>query len=140
MSNEKLFEGFDAAKQARYEAELVERYGDDARRTIAESKRRMAGWSKADGERLSRDWISFGTRLVALVEDGAAADDPRVQQVVAEHHRWLVNFWTPDRDSYTGLGQTYADNPEFRAQFDARHPRLAEFLRDAMAAYAQANL
>lgn len=140
MSTDKLFEGFDAEKQARYEAELVERYGEDVKGNIAESKRRMAGWTGADQERLSGQWNAINERLTVLVVDGAAVDDPRVQEVIRDHHRWLVNFWTPDRDSYTGLGQMYADNPQFREKLDAQHPRLAEFLRDAMAAYATANL
>ena len=100
----------------------------------------MAGWGRADGERLSRDWTSFGDRLIPLIEAGAAVEDPRVQAVVADHHRWLTNFWTPQRESYTGLGQLYADSSDFAAPLNARHPRLAEFLRDAMAAYARVNL
>lgn len=140
VSTEQLFEGFDADKQARYEAELVQRYGDQVTGHIAESKQRMAGWDKADGARLSRDWDSFGERLVDLIDAGADVEDARVQEVIADHHRWLVNFWTPNRDSYTGLGHLYVDSPQFKAQFDARHPRLAEFLRDAMAAYARENL
>lgn len=140
MNMEKLFEGFDAERQARYEAELVDRYGDEAAGHIADSKQRMAGMTGADGQRLTQDWTSFGTRLVELIEAGAAVDDPRVQAVVADHHRWLTNFWTPNRESYTGLGEMYADNPGFSDPLNARHPRLAGFLRAAMAAYARANL
>ncbi|MFE5940807.1 MerR family transcriptional regulator [Streptomyces sp. NPDC056470] len=49
MKPEELFEGLDPAKQARYETELVEKYGKEAEEHIAESKRRMAGWDKAPG-------------------------------------------------------------------------------------------
>jgi DNA-binding transcriptional MerR regulator len=140
VSTEKLFEGFDADKQARYEAELVERYGDEVEPHIRESRSRMAGWTPEQAERIQREWAGFGPRLVALIDAGAPVDDPRVQEVIGEHYRWVTNFWTPNRESYPGLGQTYADTPDFRAQFDAQHPRLAEFLRDAMAAYAAANL
>jgi hypothetical protein len=140
MQPEKLFDGFDAEKQARYEAELVDSHGESAASHIAESKRKMSGWSKADAQRVQEQWGTFGPRLVALVEAGAPVDDPRTQEVIAEHYRWITNFWTPDRESYPGLGSTYAEHPEFRAQFDAQHPALAEYLRDAMAAYAQANL
>jgi MerR family transcriptional regulator, thiopeptide resistance regulator len=140
VNTKAMFEGFDAERQARYEAELVERYGDRMIPEIQESKRSMAGWTAEQTERIQREWAGFGPRLVALIEAGAAADDPRVQEVIGEHHRWITNFWTPNRESYPGLGQLYADHPDFRSQFDAQDPRLAEFLRDAIAAYAEANL
>jgi MerR family transcriptional regulator, thiopeptide resistance regulator len=140
VRTEELFENFDAERQARYEAELIERHGDDARTHIEESKRRMSGWTKADAARIQEQWGTFGPRLVELIEAGAAVDDPRVRDVIAEHYRWVANFWTPNRESYAGLGQTYHDHPDFRVQFDAQHPRLAEFLRDAMATYARTNL
>lgn len=140
MRPEELFENFDAAKQARYETELVERYGDATRSGIAESKRKMSGWSKADAERIGREWAGFGPRLVALIEAGVPVDDERTVEVIDDHFRWINNFWTPNRDSYTGLGHMYSDNAEFRAQFDAQHPRLAEYLRDAMGGYARARL
>jgi DNA-binding transcriptional MerR regulator len=140
VSTEKLFEGFDAERQARYEAELVDRYGDDVTEHIAQSKRRMAGWTPERSARVGSEWAGFGPRLVALIEAGAEVDDAGVQEVIGEHYRWVTNFWTPDRESYPGLGRTYADAPDFRVRFDAQHPRLAEFLRDAMAAYARASL
>lgn len=140
MSTERLFEGFDAERQARYEAELIERVGEAAIEHIEGSKRRMAGWGPERSERIQRQWAGFGPRLVELITAGVPVDDPRVQEIIGEHYRWVCNFWTPNRESYPGLGQLYADAPDFRVQFDAQHPRLAEFLRDAMAAYARANL
>jgi DNA-binding transcriptional MerR regulator len=140
VSTEQLFDGFDADRQARYEAELVERYGDDVAPHIEQSKAAMAGWTPEQTARVQREWASFGPRLVELIEAGAGVGDPRVQEVIGQHYRWVTNFWTPDRQSYPSLGQLYADAPDFRSQFDAQHPRLAEFMRDAMAAYATANL
>jgi hypothetical protein len=40
---------------------------------------------------------------------------------------------------FAGLGQMYVEHPDFRARFDGIRPRLAEFLRDAMARYAAAR-
>jgi DNA-binding transcriptional MerR regulator len=137
---EQWFEGFDADRQARYEAELVERYGEGMTEHIAASKQRMQSWTKQDVEAIQRDWATFSARIGALLESGAAADDPRVLDALDFHRAWLSRFWTPDRESYTGLGELYADHPDFRAQFEAQRPGLADFLRDAMAAYAQGRL
>ncbi len=140
MRPEDMFENFDPAKQARYEAELVQRYGDDIVPHIEQSRQRVGRWTKADAERIQADWRTFGPALAALIDDGRPVGDPAVQEAIAGHYRWICNFWTPNRESYPGLGQLYVDSPEFRAQFDAVDPRLAEYLRDAMTAYAEANL
>ncbi|GAB7039769.1 MerR family transcriptional regulator [Catenuloplanes niger JCM 9533] len=134
MSTEQLFEGFDADRQARYEAELIERYGAGAATAIAESRERTAG----QGAELRAEWAGIEDRVVALLD--SAPESPAVQAVIADHYRWITRHWTPDRESYTGLGRLYVDSPDFRARFDARDPRLAEFLRDAIAVYAQASL
>lgn len=140
MHPEQLFDNFDPARQERYEAELVERYGERVEPHIAESKRRMARWTRDDADRSRREWATFGPALVELIEAGRPVDEPAVQEVIARHYRWVCQFWTPDRESYPGLGQLYVDSPEFRAQFDAVDSRLAEYLRDAIAAYASASL
>ena len=41
---------------------------------------------------------------------------------------------------FQGLGQHYADHPEFRANYDKYRPGLADFMRDAMAYYAEHTL
>lgn len=132
---EHWFDGFDAQTEAKLEAEAAERWGAE---TVRRSK---AAYQKLDKEQLKREWAENLTALVELVEAGLAVDDPRVFEVLDRHYNWLVGgHWTPDRESYTGLGNLYADEPRFRKNFDKTHPRLAEFLRDAMAAYAKAKL
>ena len=49
-------------------------------------------------------------------------------------------FWTPNRESYTGLGRMYVDNARFTATYDAFAAGLAPYLRDAIAVFAAANL
>ncbi|MGH3738795.1 MAG: MerR family transcriptional regulator [Micromonosporaceae bacterium] len=132
---EHWFDGFDAQTEAQLEEEAAERWGADVVRTAKQS------YQKADKEQLKREWAENLTALVELVEAGLAPDDPQVFDVFDGHYRWLsAGHWTPDRESYTGLGNLYADEPRFRRNFDATDPRLAEFLRTAMAAYARARL
>ena len=85
-------------------------------------------------------WAAQLTTLAGLIDAGHAPADAPVQEAVAGHYRWITQYWTPNRESYTGLGDLYADDPRFRANFDRTDPRLAEFLRAAMAEYARTNL
>lgn len=102
--------------------------------------RRMQGMTREDVTRMQAQYGDALNGLVELVEAGVPADDPRTLDAMDRHHTWLRNFWTPNKESYAGLGELYYDHPDFRAQFDTLHPGLAAFVRDAMAAYANARL
>jgi DNA-binding transcriptional MerR regulator len=140
MRPEELFEGFDAEKQRGYEAELVDRYGEQAQEKIDESWRRIGGMSKDDVARIQADLAERDAEYAALLDEGVDPADPRVQAVTARHHAWVSQFWTPDAEAFAGLGDMYVEHPEFHARYDAIRPGLAEYVRDAMAVYAVESL
>ncbi len=140
MSTDELFAGFDQQRQAAYEQELVDRFGDDVSEPMAQSRASTVGWEQRDYAEAQSAFASIDDRLVELIEQGATPDDPAVQAVVTEHYTVVARFWTPDAERYAGLGQLYVDHPDFRARYDDVHPRLAEFLRDSMAVYSQEGL
>ena len=135
MKSSDIFEGADDAQQEKWEQELVEKH-PDAASNIAESKRRMSGWSKEDGTLIQKELAEIDARLVELIDAGVAPEDPRTQEVIADHFRWVSQFWSPNAESYVGLGDMYNDSPEFLERFNGIHPKLAAFQRDAMAHYA----
>jgi DNA-binding transcriptional MerR regulator len=137
MPVDKLFEGFDPEQQAEYEKEIAAKYGDES---VAQSRRRTAGWTPAQFAAVDGAYREVDARLVALLTSGVAPDDSRVASVLADHYAIVDQFWTPDRESYKGLGHMYVDDPRFRARHDEEHPQLAEYKRDAMAAYAELHL
>ncbi|MET8575781.1 TipAS antibiotic-recognition domain-containing protein [Streptomyces sp. NPDC005012] len=140
MALEDLFDGIDPARQAVHEAELVDRFGEEARHHIEESRRRTAGWDRDRAGRAVAEYEAVEDAAVGLIEAGVAPGDPRAVELMDRQYRAVAAFWTPDRESFTGLGRMYADSPEFRARYDAKHPELADFLSAAMAAYARERL
>jgi MerR family transcriptional regulator, thiopeptide resistance regulator len=131
------FEGFDAAKQEELQEEARQRWGaEHVDAANAKVKDKSKQWWQAEG----RKWAEQLSALVGLIDAGHQPGDAEVLDVLDGHYQWISGMWTPNRESYTGLGQVYADDPRFRAKFDQTDPRLAEFMRDAMAAYAQARL
>ena len=135
-----LYAGLDPAKQAAYEADLVERFGPDVQPTIDDSKRRMSTWTASEKAAIPATFAGFEARLAELLVAGADPSAPDVQAVVAEHYHYICRFWTPDANAYAALGDLYVEHPDFKARKDAVHPGLAEFERDAMAVYAIAKL
>lgn len=137
MPAEALFVGFDPALQAEYEKEIAAQYGEES---VAETRRRTAGWTPDEFRGVAAAYGEIEDRLIPLIDAGAAPGDETVLSVIADHYAIVDRFWTPDAAAYTGLGRMYVDDPRFRARYDDRHPQLAGFVRDAMAAYSRARL
>ena len=140
MASEEMFEGFSPEKQKQYEEELVDRYGDGMRAKIEDSKNRIKGWTKEDFEASTERWNAFLRELGALAEAGETPESDDVQALIPSHRAWLEPYWTPVRESYIGLGQMYAEHPDFRKQFDAVREGLADFCAEAMRVYAEREL
>lgn len=132
------FDGFDdPAKQDALQEEARQRWGaEHVDNANAHVKNKPKQWW-ADQQTA---WQEQLLSLVELIEAGNAPGDEPVQQAIAGHYQWIRGFWEPNRESYTGLGHLYADEPRFRENFDKTDARLAEFLRDAMGVYAERNL
>ena len=138
MSAEQLFEGFSphSEKAARLAREAADRWGE----TAIESQGRSKNWSDAKWTAVKAQGAQATDRLAELARAGVPVDDDRVLEAVGEHREWLENFWTPDAESYAGLGRLYRDDERFRSQYEAIQPGFAEYLRDAIGTYARTRM
>lgn len=143
MSDKELYNGFDKAKQKEYEQYLINRFGDKMKNILHASKTKTANWSKDDWDNCNQEWDSICKDLATLLEKNMAIDASEVQNTIQRHHKWLP--WTGQactREAYAGLGQGYSGF-EWKSAFikyDAHHPRLANFMSEAMEFYANKNL
>lgn len=136
-----MFDGFDHTE---YRDEVQNRWGADAyargdawwRGMSADDK---AAWQQRVAD-LARDWIR-------AAESGVAADSPSAQDLARRHVEWLTGIpGTPtgaDTRAYVmGLGDMYVADPRFGANYAtaAGGSVGAEFVRDALYAYAEREL
>lgn len=137
---ETMFDGFD---HTRYEAEVTERWGADAYRTADAwwrglSADERAAW-KARVALLQSDWIEAW-------QSGVAPDAEAAQALAQRQYEWLSGApgtpqtpeGRPTKAYFTGLGDMYVADPRFGRHYGG--PEGAAFVRDAMRAYAEANL
>lgn len=134
-----LFEGF-GAKQAQWEEDLIDRYGEGVRAEFAESRQQTAGWTRRDHADAAARYDDLDARMLTVLRAGEAPESEAAFAVLDDHHAEVARFWTPNAEAYAGLGRLYVEHADFRARYDRLDPRLAEFYRDAMAAYAVARL
>ncbi|MEU2513937.1 MerR family transcriptional regulator [Streptomyces syringium] len=132
---ENLFEGFEPSS-AEDDAEVRERWPE----AWAESRQAVETMTAEDTERWQREVTAQMIRLAEFMVAGTPVDDPAVQAEMDAHYQSICRFWTPNAAAYKGLGQTYVDDPRFRANYDKIADGLAVYQRDAMVVYADARL
>lgn len=140
---ENMFDGFD---HTRYKQEVEERWGAEAyadgdRWWRGQTADERAAWQKRVAD-LNHGWI-------AAAERGIATDSAEAQALARSHVAWLTSVpGTPaanggDIKAYViGLGELYLADPRFGANYATADggTRGAEFVREALRVYAEANL
>lgn len=130
MDAQQAFDGFD---HAQYEQEVSERWG-------AEAWRSGQDWWGSLGEEgraaFQQEHVDLVAGYAAARDAGAAPDSDAVQALAARHWRWIAASWQrePEVDAFIGLTDMYVADDRFAASYGGRE--AAEFVRDAMRAYA----
>jgi len=130
---------FDGLIENPHEAEARERWGDTA---IDESYERIRRLPEEDRELLTsgRGFTEVHERLAVLKAQGLPVDDPRVQDVIARHHYVVSLAWTPNAETYVGLGEMYVADERFRKNIGQGDDALVHYLVDAMKVFAAEKL
>jgi len=139
MKDREMFSGFSKEKQAEYEKQLIDRFGDGAKAHIEESKKNASKWSKADEENFKKEFDEICKDLTRLLKQKYEAPSKEVQSVIRRHYLWLKKCWTPTRESYAGHGQFIADS-DLRKAYEAYHPQLPQFISEAIQIFANKEL
>ena len=135
MPAENLFHGFDFSPE--YIAREIER--NDAPE-VAEVQRNTADWSAEDFQTFTDEGLALERRLLALLRDGVAAHDEAALAVIEDDMALQRKVWSPHKDGYIQLAEAITEPSEWRTHLDSLDPRLAEYLRDAMLAYANTRM
>lgn len=78
--------------------------------------------------------------MAAAIDQGLKTDSDEVQVIIHRHYQMISRFYDPSKEVYIGLTELYAEHPDFRKFFDVYHPRMIEFIGEAMRFYANKNL
>ena len=96
-------------------------------------------WSHVDKRQVHLDWDILYKDISSSVDD-ISPSSPEIQSLMARHYAIASRFYPPSREAYIGLGLFYQDNPDMKAYHNAYHPKMVDFLGEAIYAYAQRNL
>jgi len=135
MDKQELFEVFGDFDPAEYEDEVQERWCDtDA---YKESARRTARYTKADWQRFKDESEKIGLSIVALMDEGVSATEPRAMDAV-ERARLQIDTWfyPCSREMHVALAEMYITDPRFTATYEKIHVGMAQYVHDAILANA----
>ena len=140
MIDKELYAGFDITKQKEYETYLVKYHGTVAEDLIHESKKRTMKWDAKEWDDVKNKGNEIYKALADCIDKEFSPRADEVQALIHQHYQMTERFYNVSQDVYTGLAQLYCEHPGFRKFFDAHHPRLVEFIAEAMRVYALKNL
>ncbi|MFZ6029149.1 MAG: MerR family transcriptional regulator [Chloroflexota bacterium] len=126
-----LFAGFDEEQQKEYEREAEQRWGSTS--TWTESQHRWKSYTDEQKEQIFARASQIHHTILDNMDKGY--DSPEVQQAVAAWYQHLGSFYEPNLEILRGLGQAYAEDPRFRASYEAMHPDMPDFMRQAIEFY-----
>jgi DNA-binding transcriptional MerR regulator len=132
MSKKQLFAGFTPEEEEHYRQQASDLYGAEE---VNASYKRWNSYSQQKKEQIMADGQAIYLDLVSLID--IAPSSVEVQQVIARWHQHLRAFYEPSIELLSGLGQLYVNSPDFADRFRQMHPRLPEFLRDAITHYCE---
>ena len=135
MDKEEMFEVFGDFDPTEYEDEAREQWGDTE--IYKESQRRTGSYSKDEWKELGAEGRAIGEGLAVLMADGESADGVAAMDLAEEHRQHISKWFYPcSYEVHAALGEMYVADPRFTKYWDAFHPGLAPYTRDAFVANA----
>ncbi len=142
MSEQEIFDGVrphDDKKQKDYETYLLDKK-IMTQKDLEQSWKRVENWQKEDWEKFHKSGDELNQSLAVAVEKNLAPESAEVQKLIRRHYEMVNYFWTPNKETYIGLGNLYREHPDFQKYYAKFHPQLVEFLIKAMKIFAERNL
>jgi DNA-binding transcriptional MerR regulator len=78
--------------------------------------------------------------LAHCIKKGLDPTDDEVQKIIKKHHVFIGKTHNATKEVYQSFAKLYGEHPEFQKQLDPFHPKLADFMADAIKVFADRKL
>ncbi|WP_428738799.1 TipAS antibiotic-recognition domain-containing protein [Sulfurimonas sp.] len=96
-------------------------------------------WEHVDREKVHNEWDLLYKDIAQLI-DTNKPEDEEVQKLMGKHYAIACKFYRPSKKAYIGMGLFYNDNEDMKNYHNAYHPKMVEFLIDAIHYYSETYL
>ena len=121
-------------KVSHFEQSVKNRFGED----VIEKGKKLA--EEIDPEELKaigEQSLALSNKIVAAIESNLTPDSAEVQELMEVHYALTTKFQVMSKEEYLNSREFLRDAPEFYAVL---HPKLPDFLYEAMGIYADKKL
>ena len=105
---------------------------------IDQSWDKIQNWEQADWDNFKTEGNSFYKDMVDVMLNELSPASPEAQNLVNKQYLLITPLWTFNKASYLKLAESYREDVNFRKFCGLFHPKLLEFLVEAMCVYAKA--
>jgi DNA-binding transcriptional MerR regulator len=138
MPNADLYKGFNAEKQAEYEAWLIANYGEPMRERIAHSRKRFDARTQDEQAAMMKELQQVEEALAEACRRGIDPASNAVEGLIRRHRSWVAAMWDKPcpPEAYSGLADLYQAHPDFVARYEQIAPGFTAYLARAMKTHA----
>lgn len=138
MTDKEKFIGFKETlireNEEKYGKEIREKYGDE---TVDASNAKLMGLTEAEYAEMQQLAVEIIDSLVKAVGN-TDPEGPEGRRIAELHRKWLGFTWKEySKAAHAGLAEMYVADERFTAYYDQHKEGAAQFLRDAIVAYAR---
>jgi hypothetical protein len=105
----------------------------------AQSLAATDNWSHVDKAQVHLDWDALYKELTPMIETFPTSA-LEIQAIIARHYAIVSRFYRPSKQAYIGMSLFYGENLDMKHFHTSYHPKMIEFLGEAMPIYAHGNL
>lgn len=134
MKENQFFNGLNSPKQKEYDKYLIAS-GRHTAKELEAGRKRLEKWQGEDWDKVQMEWEQLLTDYVSAIPKGPNSTEALA--CVQRHLKYLQRFGIETKkEGLVEKANFYFGHPDWKKVFDARHPKLLEFMLAATEAYA----
>lgn len=140
MKDKELYYGFDKKLLKSDQYTSLAR-GTPAEKIFFSFKKDDVIWTEQQWSDFKNEADSLNKAIAQLIVQGSEPECDDVQVLIKKHYELQENFSNLNREAYLALIQMYEDDDStIKMLFEAYHPKMQQFMCEAMRHYANKNL
>lgn len=97
-------------------------------------------YTEAQNAQFTQVFDAITKQMVHCLQQGLSSDSEQMQAAVHQHFEFCLQFWKPNRESYSALAMSYILPTPYRDTYEAYQQGLGQYIYDAVVFYANKNL
>lgn len=98
------------------------------------------GYSKEQNQNFAVEFDQITRKMLVVLDSGHSYSSKAMQDVVREYYNWILQFWTPDRESFKSLAMNYVLPTGYRDTYEGYREGLGKFVYDGICHFADNEL